>query len=352
MTVKEAILPDLKALTCEEATKLFAGWNEKPYRTKQVRNWVFSRGFSDFEEMSDLSKALRAKLGSGSKITSLEIVEEREAPDGTAKFLFRLVDGLTVETVLIPDSNRSTLCVSTQAGCSMGCGFCLTAKGGLARNLTAGEIVDQVVRIKTGTPPRNITNIVFMGMGEPLNNYENVLQAIKVITDPDISLVGIRKITLSTAGLVPGILRLAKDLPSVKLAVSLNASDDDLRDRIMPINRKYSIATLMSALKKWPLPQGKLLTIEYVLLAGVNDSDDDARRLHNITRNLPSKINLIPFNPCSDLPYAPPPEYRIKGFMKILKGFNRVVIIRKSRGAGIQAECGQLSHSNRVYSNC
>jgi 23S rRNA (adenine2503-C2)-methyltransferase len=333
---------DIKAQTLEETIGFIQNLGEQPFRAKQVRAWFFTKGAVDYNAMTNVSKSLREKLSAATVVTNLTEAARSVSTDGAIKFLYRMSDGATVESVWMPDDERATLCLSTQVGCRLGCAFCLTGAGGLSRNLTTAEIVDQVIQTKQRVPEGKVTNLVFMGMGEPLDNFDNVAQAIRVITDSDTHLVGARRITLSTSGLVPAIIKLAEIKPRVKLAVSLNATTDEVRSALMPINKKYPIATLIDTLKRWPLPTGQRITIEYVLIAGVNDSDDDAHRLHELTRSFASKINLIPFNPCGPLPFDRPSNERVERFREILIGYHRVTLVRQSRGADIMAACGQL----------
>ena len=338
-------ITDFKATTSEEASECLTSMGEGAFRATQIRSWIFERGVDDFDQMTNLGKSLRAQLKEKAKVTTLSVAEESKSIDGTLKLLFRLEDGHTIESVYIPDGKRATLCVSTQVGCKLDCQFCLTGKSGFKRNLSAAEIVDQFIQTRKLVPENRISNIVLMGMGEPLDNYDAVIQAILVLTEPAAKLIGLRRITLSTAGVTPGIKKLAADIPNIKLAISLNATTDTVRDKIMPINRKYPIGGLMRTLTAWPLPQGKLITFEYVMLGGVNDSDEDAKRLHLLTAKIPSKINLIPYNPCPGSDFAKPSEERVESFRKILVGYRRIAIVRNSRGADILAACGQLRES-------
>ncbi|MBI4665030.1 MAG: 23S rRNA (adenine(2503)-C(2))-methyltransferase RlmN [Nitrospinae bacterium] len=336
---------DFKGADAGDIAQWITSLGEKPYRVKQLRQWVFTRGVADFSQMTDISKSFRATLEQTSTVTALKVLAETRSSDGTMKFLFGLKDGHSVETVWIPDEDRATLCVSSQVGCKLKCGFCLTGHGGFQRNLSTAEIVDQLIQARLRVPGGRVTNIVLMGMGEPLDNYGNVLKAIRIITDEELALVGARKITLSTAGVVPGILKLAEDFPKIKLAVSLNAPTDEKREKIMPINKKYPINELMKALSKWPLPRGRRITFEYVMLGGFNDSDEDAKKLVAIARRIPSKINLIPFNPCPELGYQRPSDERIERFYHTLIDSHLTVFIRQSRGQDILAACGQLRES-------
>ncbi len=336
---------DLKQATAAQTAEFVSSLGEKQYKARQIRKWLFERGVSDFSRMTDLSKNFRALLAEKAKVTELKEDKRLESKDGTIKFLFRLADGLSVESVWIPEGKRRTLCVSTQVGCRLNCRFCLTGRDGFKRDLTAGEIIDQVVQARKRSPDKRVTNVVLMGMGEPLDNFENTLQALKVMTDSDFRLVGVRKITLSTAGVAPAIERLAKLFPKVKLAVSLNSCDDAVRNDLMPINKKYPLKYLASTLSGYPLPKGRKITIEYVLLSGVNDSDEAAGELDLFARRFPSKINLIPYNPCPGVPYESPERSTVDRFARILLDRGHSVFIRESRGRDIMAACGQLRES-------
>jgi len=334
---------DIKEITFDETAHFIKKMGEKPFRASQIRSWVFEKGARSFDEMTNLSRSLRERLSAEATITSLVEEKRSASSDGTEKFLFRLHDGEIIESVWIPEEKRATLCISTQVGCKLDCRFCLTGAGGFRRNLSTGAIVDQLLKVRSVVEEGRVSNIVLMGMGEPLDNYDAVAQALRIFSEPQTALIGARKITLSTSGLAPAIERLAHDFPKIKLAVSLNASHDASRNRLMPINKKYPLARLMDALRQWPLPEGKRITLEYVLLAGINDSDDDAERLHALTASLPSKINLIPFNEAPDLPYKTPSHERVAAFKKILTDKNRTALIRTSRGRDILAACGQLA---------
>jgi len=336
---------DLKQSTLAETEHFVSKAGEKPYRARQIRQWIFHRGVCDFGYMTDLSKSFRDKLAHSASVTCLKQVGKTESSDGAIKLAFELFDSATIESVWIPEEKRKTLCMSTQAGCKMGCRFCQTGKSGFIRNLSAAEIVEQVIRARESVPDGRITNLVLMGMGEPLDNYENTVKALKVITEPDAGLVGARKITLSTAGVVPGIMKMADDFPGVKLAVSINAPNDDLRNELMPINRKYPLARLVNALKMFPTPKGKRITVEYVMLKGVNDSENNAIELGEFSANFPAKINLIPFNPCPGAPFDRPDRSRVEKFRNILINRGHSVFTRQSRGSDILAACGQLSRS-------
>jgi len=276
-------------------------------------------------------------------ISMLNPLHVEQGEDGTKKFLFQLEDGNRIESVLIPDKSRLTLCVSTQVGCALGCRFCLTGKTGWRRDLTISEILNQILAVretlKDGT---SITNIVLMGMGEPLANYSHTLHAIELMTNPDAFKFSSRRVTLSTVGLLPELERLSKEKISFRLAISLNASDEKTRSHLMPINRRYSLTKLLEACRSFPLRPRTRITFEYVLLEGVNDSPLDAKRLLNILKSIPSKINLIPLNEAPGIPFKRPSEDKIRAFQEILMKGGITAIVRASKGADISAACGQL----------
>ena len=313
------------------------------YRGRQIRHWLFKKLAKSFEEMTTLPKDLRASLQEKACIGHLEKSETQESRDGTKKYLFKLEDAHFIESVLIPERDHYTLCISSQAGCAMDCRFCLTAKQGLKRNLTASEIVDQVIHVKRSMSNSDrLTNIVFMGMGEPLANYEAVKKAVINLMDDTGLNFSRRKITLSTCGLVPQMERWGSEV-NIKLAVSLNAADDETRSLLMPINKKYSLEALLEACKTFPLPRGEKITFEYILIKEINDRDEDARNLAELLKRIQAKINLIPLNPHEGTTMSPPSMERINQFQEILLKRNYTAIIRKSRGSDILAACGQLS---------
>ncbi len=342
---------DLLGMSLEELTELVASLGERSYRARQLYQWVHRRLATDFEQMTDLPKALRKALAERATLTPLEKDAEQRSVDGTIKYRFRTRDGRLIESVYMPSEDRKTLCVSTQAGCAMGCTFCATATLGLQRNLTAGEIVAQVhavnreVRRNEGfdDSTRPLTNLVFMGMGEPLHNFENLKAALGVLQSEDGPNFSHRHITVSTVGLVPMIERFGQET-DVKLAISLNATTDELRDRIMPVNRKWNIAALLEACRKLPLRQGRRITFEYVLMRNVNDSDEDARRLVELLRGLPAKVNLIPYNENPMLSFRTTADERAEAFRAILLDGHVAAFIRKNRGRDIAAACGQLAN--------
>jgi 23S rRNA (adenine2503-C2)-methyltransferase len=316
------------------------GWPR--YRTAQVLHWLYQRRITDIEAMTDLSKNDRQRLADRASISSLKATQVRTAPDGTVKFLFPLADGVSIESVLIPDQDRLTLCLSTQVGCTLDCVFCLTGRMGLLRNLKAHEIVGQVLAVQDYLGGGRLTNLVLMGMGEPLANLDAVEEAVRRMTDARWGLgFSRRRITLSTAGLASRLKRVS-DL-GVNLAVSLNASTEAQRARLMPAaNRAYSLKTLLEACRTYPLKPHRRLTFEYVLLSGENDSDRDALRLARLVRNIRCKINVIPFNEFPGSPFHRPSDDTVLRFQSILTARGIDVFIRKSKGREVLGACGQL----------
>lgn len=310
------------------------------FRAGQLISWIYQKYASDIAGITEFSKELRSSLAVGAYISDLRLARRLKSSDGTEKFLFSLEDGETIESVLIPDDARLTLCISSQVGCAMGCKFCLTGKLGLIRNLRAFEIVDQVIAVNRLILPGKITNIVLMGMGEPLANLNEVAEALWRIT----GYIGIskRRITLSTAGLVPGIALLAEKAPEVNLAVSLNASSDKIREEIMPVNKRYPLKSLIGACRKFPLGPQRKITFEYVLIGGVNDSVGDALRLAKLLRGLRCKVNLIPLNPHEGSALKRPSDTVVHEFQKALVRNHLTAFIRESKGQDILAACGQL----------
>ena len=332
---------NLKALSPEELKEFIESLSLPSYRARQIIHRIYEKWATSIDDIKEFSRGLRHELSQYAYISSLKLLQRERAADGTEKFLFELEDGLTIESVLIPDEDRLTLCVSSQVGCAMGCDFCLTGTMGLKRNLKAFEIVDQVIQVSKIINPERITNIVFMGMGEPLNNLTEVAEALRRITQ--FVKISRRRITLSTCGVVPKLLQLPDAAPAVNIAISLNATTDEVRDRIMPVNRRYPIRKLLDACRAYPLEPRRRITFEYVLLKGINDSDADARRLVRLLGGIPSKINLIPFNPYRGAKYQRPDDDRILRFQKILTDAGMTALIRKSKGAEISGACGQLA---------
>ncbi|RLB30093.1 MAG: 23S rRNA (adenine(2503)-C(2))-methyltransferase RlmN [Deltaproteobacteria bacterium] len=333
---------DLKDLDLEEMRGYVKKIEHETYRAEQIRQWIFGHKAESFEEMTNVSKELRNYLNSFCIISQLKIIKTEISLDGTKKFLFELEDGNRIESVLIPERNHYTMCISSQVGCAMGCKFCLTARQGFIRSLKSSEIINQVIQIRQLLDqPDRLTNIVFMGMGEPLANFEAVKKAVKNIISPDALNFSRRQVTLSTCGLVPEIERLGRDLP-INLAVSLNAADDKTRNMLMPINKKYPLKKLMETLKHFPLHKGRRITFEYILIRDINDRLSDATNLARLLKNIRAKINLIPFNRYDGSPFDEPDEGNIVAFQDELIRKNYTVTIRKSKGADISAACGQL----------
>ncbi|MFN3197766.1 MAG: 23S rRNA (adenine(2503)-C(2))-methyltransferase RlmN [Bradymonadia bacterium] len=336
---------NLTELTREAMVDLMAELGQPKYRAGQLYQWVFQKGANHLDEMTNLPKTLRAALAeAGWTVGRLTVDKVAESSDGTRKVALKTEDGAVIESVLIMmEPGKFTQCLSSQVGCALGCTFCYTATLGLARHLTVGEIVDQVLKARQVLPEgARISHLVYMGMGEPLHNLDGVVESIRRLCDPDGQDFSERRITVSTSGLVPQIARLGGATP-VNLAVSLNASDDDTRDRVMPINKRYKIPDLVEALKAYPLPPRRKMTLEYVLLHEVNDSDDDARRLVKIMRQLPNaRLNLLQWNPFAGPNYQRPPDERVRRFQRILLNAGIRVTVRMSRGLDIDAACGQL----------
>ena len=340
---------DIKSLRLEELQEKLDELGEPKYRAGQIADWLHKKRVTSFDEMTDLPQSLRAELARQFSLDKIDIVRVLGSKDSTQKFLFRLPDGNLIESVLIPaspalygeKSDRRTICISTQVGCAYGCKFCASGLEGFSRNLRANEIVDQIIAIERASGEK-IDNIVFMGMGEPFANFENLTRAIRIINSPWGLGIGARHITVSTSGLAPQIRKLADEPTQVRLAVSLHGATDEVRDRIMPINRRYNIETLLSACDYYKAHKKQRLTFEYILIADVNDSDDQARLLSRHALRLAAKVNLIPYNSVSGLPWARPSEKRQEKFLSILRAEEIPVTLRREKGHDIDAACGQL----------
>jgi 23S rRNA (adenine2503-C2)-methyltransferase len=339
---------ELLGLDCQEMRDFLASIGEKPFHGQQLYDSIYRRREFKFVEIKGLPLTLRERLSQVASVNLPAIHTRQLSIDGTTKYLFRLADGQKIESVLIPEERRDTLCISTQVGCPMDCKFCLTALIGFARNLTAGEIVGQIFSILNdqATPGKQTTpkaiNLVLMGMGEPLLNLENVCKALLLMADEDGLAISPRHITLSTVGLVPKILELAKAPVIPNLAISLSATTDEVRNELMPINRKYAIQDLMDACAKFPLRPRQRITFEYVLIDKVNDTEDDARRLVKLLSKIRSKVNLLPLNLGKGSHLQPSSPEQIRRFQEILRSKGIPVFIRRPRGADIYAACGQL----------
>ena len=333
----------------EDLKAFFLERGEKPFRATQVIKWIHQFGVDNFDEMSNVSKALREELKTIAEIRAPEVAIDDKSEDGTHKWLIRLDDGNCIETVYIPEDGRGTLCISSQVGCALDCTFCSTARQGFNRNLTVAEIIGQLWLAKRILQPnpdsdRIISNVVMMGMGEPLLNFENVVKAMELMLDDNAYGLSKRRVTLSTSGVVPALDRLA-DRIDVTLAISLHAPNDALRDQLVPVNRKYPIKQLLASCMRYL--DGKAsrekITIEYVMLDGINDSDDNARELTTLLKDVPAKVNLIPFNPFPETRFKRSSNNRIHRFRDILEASGLVVMTRKTRGDDIDAACGQLA---------
>ena len=347
-------MTNLLGLDARGMEALFAGLGEKPFRARQVLKWIHRRGAADFASMTDLAKDLRGKLSGAASIEPPAVVGDSTAADGTRKWLLKVDGANAVEAVFIPEDGRGTLCVSSQAGCTLDCAFCSTGKQGFNRNLTAAEIIGQLWLANralgvhglpggVGAGNREVSNVVFMGMGEPMLNLDAVIPAARLMIDENGYGLSRRRVTVSTSGVVPGMDRLAEECP-VALAVSLHAPDDALRDRIVPINRKYPIRELLAACNRYlDRAPRDFITMEYVMLDGVNDSDAHAKALLGIAREVRCKFNLIPFNPFPESGFRRSPPERIRRFAEVLQRAGLTVTTRKTRGDGIDAACGQLA---------
>ncbi len=334
---------DIKDFSKEQLISWFQEHEIRSFRADQVFKWAYIRNADTFAEMTDLSKKDRELLEKHFSIKRLNIKKKQISSDGSIKYLFQLEDGNFIESVLMPEKNHYTLCISTQVGCGQGCAFCMTARGGFKRNLTASEILAQIRDIKkTMDDPLRLTNIVVMGMGEPLANYRNLISALGIITDTDVGFkFSTRRVTLSTAGLINRFPDLSRDT-KISLAVSLNAVDNDTRSMLMPVNKKFPIEALIDACANYPLPHRRKITFEYILIKGVNDSPDQARKLAKLLRPVKAKINIIPFNEHEGSDFKRPEESAIRAFEDVLHSSGYTTIIRYSKGTDISAACGQL----------
>jgi 23S rRNA (adenine2503-C2)-methyltransferase len=360
---------DIKSLTREELESQFKNWNQPAFRVTQLLDWLYTRRATSWDAMSNLPKSLREKLRENFSLQILKLARKQGSQDTTQKFLWKLADGSFVESVLIPAnpalygeaSDRHTLCISTQVGCAYGCKFCASGLDGWKRNLTPDEIVEQVLAVERKAtsdkwqvarseilPPvtrhlsRAVDNIVVMGMGEPLANYDNLLKALKILNAPWGGGIGARKITISTSGLAPQIRRLANEPLQFRLAISLHGAMDEVRNRIMPVNKKYPLAELTAACEDYQRLKGRMITLEYILIAGINDSLAQVRPLAALAKKLFAKVNLIPYNHVEDLPWERPSEEVCEGFLAALEKQNVIATLRREKGGDIDAACGQL----------
>lgn len=337
---------NLVGASLENIEDLMKAMEELPYHARQVYAGLYGRLLRSWDSFTDLGKNLRDKLKEKYTIEYTPIRQVFVSKDGTRRYLFELSSGRRIEAVFIPEVKRDTICISTQVGCAVGCLFCATGRLRMQRNLFPGEIVGQVLALQADrkTAAKRL-NVVIMGMGEPLNNYDNVMQAIRLMTDASGMSISPRRITLSTAGVVPGILALAGEPVVPNLAISLNATTDPVRDRLIPINRKWNIASLLEACRSFPLEPRRRITFEYVLIGGINDSVIDAHRLAKLLKGMKKKVNLIPLNAADSISLKPPSPERVLEFQKILIGHHITANIRRSRGSDISAACGMLAGS-------
>jgi 23S rRNA (adenine2503-C2)-methyltransferase len=353
-------MQDIKSLTREELEAQFKSWGEPAYRVTQLLEWLYVRRATDWDAMKNLPKGLRDKLRENFSLQTMELVRKQGSPDTTQKFLWRLHDHSLIESVLIPAnpalygeaSDRHTLCISTQVGCAYGCKFCASGLEGWKRNLQPSEIIEQVLAVErtaasapessTKETGRAVDNIVVMGMGEPLANYDNLLKALKILNAPWGGSIGARKITISTSGLAPQIRKLAGEPLQFRLAISLHGATDEVRTKIMPVNKKYPLKELIAACEEYQGQKGRMMTLEYILIAGVNDSIEQTRPLATIARKIFAKVNLIPYNTVEGLPWVRPTEEVCERFLEALEKQNVTATLRREKGHDIDAACGQL----------
>lgn len=334
---------DLAELEMPQLEAALAARGQERFRARQLFSWIYRRGVTDLDAMTDLPRELRVTLGAEFTLSTPAVVARERSSDGTEKFLLRLADDRRIEAVFIPDTPAMTFCVSTQVGCAMGCAFCLTGRMGLVRNLTAGEIAGQVRVLAEALGLRDKTfNVVLMGMGEPLHNYDQTMKALRILADEHGLALPPRRVTLSTVGLLPALEKLASEPVMPNLAISLHAPTDVQRGELVPINRKYGVADIIEACKRFPVRKRSRITFEYVLLSGVNDSAEDARRLAKLLAGVKSKVNLIPLNAAAGIPFERPSDEAVDQFARILADRGVTVSVRKSRGRDIRAACGQL----------
>jgi 23S rRNA (adenine2503-C2)-methyltransferase len=334
---------DIAETELHELEQALEGLGHPRFHARQIFQWVFRRGVTDFALMSDLGRDLRAQLAAACVITTPAVERLERSEDGTTKLLLRMADGKHIESVYIPDTPAQTFCISTQVGCAMKCAFCLTGKMGIARNLTAGEIAGQVrvLARELGMLDTRF-NIVLMGMGEPLHNYEATMKALRILADEHGFAIPGRRMTLSTVGVLPALERLATEPLMPNLAISLHSTTEDQRDMLVPINRKYGLKELLEACRRFPVKRRERITFEYVMLRDVNDTPEDARRLVRLLHGIRGKVNLLPLNEAAGIPFERPSDDRVNRFARILSEHGVTVSVRKSRGRDIRAACGQL----------
>jgi len=334
---------DIKALSKTELENELIALGYEPYRTGQIFRWLYKVGVRSFDEMSDIPLDMRNRLKAKFHITHLVILDSRSsASDGTIKYLFKLEDSNTIETVFLPERDRNTVCLSSQVGCKYGCSFCASAPFGFIRNLRSSELLDEIIFLKLKNPLASITNLVFMGIGEPLDNYDNVMRAIRIFNDEEAFNIGARKITISTCGIIPGIEKLKKEGLQIELSVSLHASTDAVRSKLVPINKRYPLKDLMAACKDYVESTNRIITFEYILIKGVNSSGEDAVQLARLLKDIKCKVNTITCNHIASKDYKKPSDEDVRIFIKKLKSNGINAMNRRSKGEDIDAGCGQL----------
>ncbi|HEY0874680.1 MAG TPA: 23S rRNA (adenine(2503)-C(2))-methyltransferase RlmN [Vicinamibacterales bacterium] len=344
--------PDLGGLEQHELEQVLVRLEQPRFHARQIFQWIHKRGVTDFALMSDLPRDLRQRLSEEFRILTPQVLRKERSTDGTTKLLLRLSDGRQIESVFIPDTPSQTFCISTQVGCAMRCAFCLTGKMGIDRNLTAGEIAGQVRVLARELDMLDTRfNIVLMGMGEPLHNYDATMKALRILADEHGLAVSPRRITLSTVGVLPALEKLATEPVMPNLAISLHSTTEEQRDMLVPINRKYGLKELLDACRRFPVKRRERITFEYVMLNGVNDTPEDARRLVRLLHGIRGKVNLLPLNEAAGIPFERPSDARVNAFARILAEHGVTVSVRKSRGRDIRAACGQLiTESSKVAS--
>lgn len=339
---------DILSLTQEELAAFLVTLGEKPFRATQIFEWIYKKGALSYEAMSSLSKDLRQKLNEHLPFPVLKELQRYVSSDGTTKFLWGLRDDEMIETVFIPTEKRTTLCISSQAGCKFGCHFCASGIGGWRRDLAAGEIVGQVLRVRAAMAPSGLTHIVFMGVGEPFDNYDNVMKAVRLLNRSEGVNIAARRITLSTCGVVAGIERFAKEGLQVELSVSLHAPDDEMRSLLMPVNKKYPLKSLMAACRHYAQKTNRQVTFEYILIKDLTSTAKAARTLAGLMKGWLSKVNLIPYNPVKEFTYEPPSREEAFRFKADLEAQGVVCTMRTPRGRDVSAACGQLRHAAKA----
>ncbi len=339
---------DIRDQSFEELTSYVKSLGEAPFRASQIFEWIYQKQVQDFDQMTNLSSVFKARLKADFSCSSQKVLQKQISSDGTTKILFELCDKEKIETVLIPTPTRATVCVSTQAGCKFGCRFCASGIGGWKRNLTCAEILDQVLTMKKIAQKKPLSHIVFMGVGEPLDNYDNLIKAIRTINSSKGINIAARRITISTCGLIPKIEKLAGEGMQIELAVSLHGSSDESRNVLMPINKKYPLEDLIEACRRYNKVTKRQITFEYILIKDVTCTDEVARELGRLLKGLLCKINLIPYNPIDEFDHEPPSRNKMFAFRNHLQKLGILAIIRRPRGQDVSAACGQLRHETVV----